>query len=888
VKSRHKTTCPYCGVGCGVVVEQTAEKVTVKGDKSHPANYGRLCSKGAALADTLGLDGRLLHPQIGGVRASWDEALELVAKRFADTAAEYGPDSVAFYVSGQLLTEDYYVANKLMKGFMGSANIDTNSRLCMASAVAAYKRAFGADFVPNSYRDIDHADLLVIVGSNIAWCHPVLFQRARQAKEDNPNMRVVVIDPRRTASCDIADLHLALKPGSDVMLFNGLLAHLHAGNVLDCSYVETHTEGFDRALEVAQESAASIEKVAAACELSTEAVALFYDWFAATPRAVTLFSQGVNQSASGTDKANSIINVHLATGRIGRPGAGPFSLTGQPNAMGGREVGGLANTLAAHMDFTPEDIDRVARFWNAARIATAPGLRAVDLFDEIDAGKVRAVWIMSTNPVVSMPNADRVKAALQKCEFVVVSDCVQATDTTACADVLLPAATWGEKSGTVTNSERRISRQRAFLTPPGEAKPDWWIVCEVAKRLGHVAEFDYSGPAEIFREHARLSAFENDGKRDFDIGGLANFDDAAYDAMKPIRWPAPAASDAAVVPLADARFFTPAGKASFVPTSPQPTVCHVDERYPYLLLTGRVRDQWHTMTRTGKSARLSQTEVEPFVEVHPADAEQLGVVDQGLARITSDLGSVQMRVRVTDTVRRGELFAPMHWSDQFASLARVGALIAPAVDSVSGQPELKATPVAISPVRPQWYGFVLSVEPLAIEIATYVACARGNGYWRYELAGYASQSHWTEAARELLGREGEWVEFADRAAGRYRGARLEGGRLTACLFAASGNSLPERTWLGELFATQTLSDAQRMSLLAARPPESAASAGPIVCACFSVGRDTLIEAIRTQHLTTAKEIGAVLSAGTNCGSCIPELNGLIESCATQPRAVALS
>ncbi len=375
------TTCPYCGVGCGVSVSRTANGFEIAGDVSHPANFGRLCSKGAALGDTLELDGRLLHPQIRGRRVSWGEALTGVASGFEQVIEEHGPDAVAFYVSGQLLTEDYYVANKLMKGFIGSGNIDTNSRLCMASAVTAYKRAFGTDTVPSSYEDVEQAELIVLVGSNTAWCHPVLFQRITEAKAANPEVRVVVIDPRRTATCDIADLFLPLHPGTDVVLFNGLLNYLRCEDALDWEFLDSHTEGFGAAMRVAKESAPSIPKVAQVCRLPERDVAEFYRWFARNGRTVTLFSQGVNQSSSGTDKVNSIINAHLATGRIGKPGSGPFSITGQPNAMGGREVGGVANQLAAHMDFEPEHVERVRRFWGSPTLARRPGLKAVELFE---------------------------------------------------------------------------------------------------------------------------------------------------------------------------------------------------------------------------------------------------------------------------------------------------------------------------------------------------------------------------------------------------------------------------------------------------------------------------------------------------------------------------
>ena len=491
----------------------------------------------------MALEERLLYPMIrcskGNMeRVAWSDALDHVAHRFQHIVARDGPNAVAFYLSGQLLTEDYYVANKLMKGFIGSGNVDTNSRLCMASSVAGHRRAFGADTVPGCYDDLDQADLLVLVGSNAAWCHPVLFQRML-ANKQRRGARIVVIDPRRTDTAEDADLFLGLKPGTDAALFSGLLVHLADNGALDRDYVEQHTSGFDDALARAKNIAGSLSATALATGLVEADVAAFFQMFRTTPRAVTLYSQGVNQSAQGTDKVNAIINCHLATGRIGKPGASPFSLTGQPNAMGGREVGGLANQLAAHMGFTPPDIDRVRRFWKAPRIATHEGLKAVQMFEAIGRGEIKALWVIGTNPAVSLPDADAARAALKKLDLFVISENVRFNDTVnAGAHVLLPAQAWGEKSGTVTNSERRMSRQRAFLEPPGEAKPDWWALSEVARRLGFGAAFNFSSAADVFREHAALSAFENGGARDFDLGALAEISDQAFEAMSPVMWPA--------------------------------------------------------------------------------------------------------------------------------------------------------------------------------------------------------------------------------------------------------------------------------------------------------------------------------------------------------------
>jgi assimilatory nitrate reductase catalytic subunit len=876
IRGAVRTTCPYCGVGCGLRVEHATAggEPIVTGDAEHPANLGRLCSKAAALGETLELEGRLLHPEIRGRRASWDEALDAVAGGFRRAIDAHGPDSVAFYVSGQLLTEDYYVANKLMKGFIGSANIDTNSRLCMASAVAGYKRAFGTDTVPCDYADLEHADLIVLVGSNLAWCHPVLYQRVVQAKSRNDKLRVVVIDPRRTASCDVADLFLQIRPGTDVLLFNGLLNHLRRDDALDWEFLDAHTEGFGGAMSAAKECAPSVPAVAAACGVDEDRVLELYRWFASTPRTVTAFSQGVNQSTSGTDKVNAIVNVHLATGRIGKPGAGPFSLTGQPNAMGGREVGGLANQLAAHMDFAPEHVERVRRFWNAPRIATGAGLKAIDLFDALDGGRIRALWIMSTNPVVSMPDAERVRRALERCELVVVSDCVRETDTTACAHVLLPAATWGEKSGTVTNSERRISRQRQFLPAPGESRADWRIVCDVARRMGFGAQFDYGGVADVFREHARLSAFENGGTRAFDIGTVADVSDAEYDLLEPFQWPRPTGEAGHGRPFADGRFFTANGKAQLVATPPRAPAHRASADYPLVLNTGRIRDQWHTMTRTGRSARLMGHNPEPFVIVHPLDAARFGVASGDLAEVRSAIGRVVVRVETGDSVAPGHVFVPMHWSAQFASLARVGAMIAAAADPVSGQPELKHTPVRIRRYEPAWHGFALSREALAVDGYAYLARARGAGYWRYELAGEQTPRSWSEWADALLGPRAERVELSD-SAGSYRGARVVDDRLQACVFVARTKALPSRSWLAGLFRDDKLDHAARLAILAGRPAKPALEAGQIVCSCFSIGRSTLLRAIRTQELVSAEAIGRALRAGTNCGSCVPELKALL-------------
>ena len=874
----HQTTCPYCGVGCGVTIDPRNLALGATGNAEHPANYGRLCSKGSALAETLALDDRLLQPVVDGVVTDWDNALDHVAEKFRHVIEQHGPDAVAFYVSGQLLTEDYYVANKLMKGFIGSGNIDTNSRLCMSTAVVAHKRAFGADAVPGCYEDLERADLLVITGSNMAWAHPVIYQRIVAAKQARPEMRVVVIDPRRTATCELADLHLAVQPGADAFLFSGLLDYLRKEDRLDWTFIEASTEGFAQALEAARTTGGSIPDVAMRTGLRADDVATFFRWVAETPKMVTVFSQGINQSSSGVDKANAIINVHLATGRIGKEGACPFSITGQPNAMGGREVGGLANQLAAHMDFeNAEAVERVSRFWGATRMAQQSGLKAVDLFEAMHAGKIKALWVMATNPAVSMPNADRVIEALDRCEFVVVSDCVRTNDTIAHADVLLPATTWGEKDGTVTNSERRISRQRAFLEAPGDAKPDWWIVTQVARRLGFADAFPYEQAVEIFREHAALSGLDNDGTRAFDIGALAELTPAAYDALEPVQWPVTHRTPDGTQRLyTEGRFFTASGKARMVAVTPRYPQNPVSEAYPLALNTGRIRDQWHTMTRTAKTPRLTAHLPEPFVQIHPVDAASWRMVDGDVATLSSDWGRMLARVQISDEQRPGSVFVPMHWNGQFASAGRVDAVVNPATDPLSGQPESKHTPVHVEKLQANWYAFLLTREELALPPGEYWVKVRGKDHWRYEMAGRdEAPADWFEWARAVLGADGEWLQFEDRAKQRFRAARVVDGKLQSALFVSGNNDLPERNWLSELMVPSELDDAERASLLAGRPGKGGKDAGRLICSCFGVGVNTIMDAIVKDGLVTVEAIGAALKAGTNCGSCVPELKKLL-------------
>jgi assimilatory nitrate reductase catalytic subunit len=858
-----RTTCPYCGVGCGILARATGVgAIEVRGDPEHPANFGGLCSKGLALGETAGLQGRLLAPRVDGADTDWDTALDLVAKKFSDAIAKHGPDSVAFYVSGQMLTEDYYVANKLMKGFIGSANIDTNSRLCMASSVAGHKRAFGSDTVPGLYEDLDQADLVVLTGSNLAWCHPVLYQRLVAAKEARPSMKVVVIDPRRTATCDLADLHLAIAPGTDAALFNALLVAIADAGAVDAAYL-AHVDGYVAALAAARGSDP------ATTGLSTDDIKAFGDLWIATEKVVTVYSQGINQSSSGTDKVNAILNCHLATGRIGRPGMGPFSVTGQPNAMGGREVGGMANMLACHLALENRTHrDAVQGFWASPTIADKPGLKAVDMFRAVEEGRIKALWIICTNPAVTMPDADRVARAIAACSFVVVSDIMANTDTTRLADVLLPATGWGEKDGTVTNSERRISRQRALRSAPGQARDDWRILADVAGRMGWRDAFGWADAAEVFDEYATLSGIAGQLGSDFDISNRVG-KPAEFATMTPFIWPDSPHKKGGRF-FSGGQFHTPNGKAQMLPITPRlpQQACTAD--YPFRMNTGRIRDQWHSMTRTGLSARLSQHLAEPFLEIHPADASRLGLAAATLAEVTSAHGKAILRVLITDRVRVGACFAPIHWTRETAPTGRIDALVAPIVDPISGQPESKATPVSVAPYAAKWFGFAVSAENFRPD-CPYWAMATVTGGARAELAGTETQKDWEDAARKMFNLpNAQILRMDDAARGISRLAFVDGDRVLAALFIAPTPVAVSRQHLAGLIGASAT-----IVVLAGRPGTDMPDPGATLCACFDVGVNTIAYAITQRGLITVEALGAALRAGTNCGSCRPEMKALI-------------
>ncbi len=882
-----RTTCPYCGVGCGVLATPDGlGGAAIAGDPEHPANFGRLCSKGSALGETLGVETRLLYPIVNGARASWDDALDTVADGFRRVIDRHGPSAVSIYLSGQLLTEDYYVPNKLMKGFIGSANVDTNSRLCMSTSVAGHKRAFGSDTVPGCYEDLDRADLFVLVGSNAAWCHPILFQRMVKAQETH-GAAIVTVDVRTTATAESAAMQLSIAPGQDTTLFSGLLVYLADNGHLDHAYIAAHTEGFDEALARARAIAPNIAATALRTRLPADEITQFFRRWAATEKVVTLYSQGVNQAAQGTDKVNAIINCHLATGRIGREGMGPFSLTGQPNAMGGREVGGLANQLAAHMGYNDADIDRVRRFWGAPNIVRKPGRMITETIEAIEAGTIKALWVLGTNPAVSLPQASDARAAFRKLDLFVVSENVASNDTLRCgAHVMLPSTAWGEKDGTITNSERRISRQRAFLAPAGEAKQDWWAVSQVAKRLGFTG-FEYGTSADVFAEHAALSAFENDGTRDFDLGGLLGGAGAisaeAYNAMPPTQWPVAVDKGTRARFFAEGTYFTPSGKAAFIVVAPPQLAEQVSAAFPLLLNTGRIRDQWHTMTRTGLSPRLGSHIPEPFVSIHPSDAARFGLVDGGLARLTNHHGAGTYRVSVTTAQERGAVFVPMHWNDETASDARTGSLVHAIVDPLSGQPDSKATPVAIAPFAVVSAGFMLSRRRVSLPRDSVWA-------WSAVAGGYAARIDTNDEGVNLLAAlaaaceeqagEGkvEVLRYQDKARGLSRVALIAEDRLVGALFLAPVAGAPKWSILADAWTAETIDKSMRRVILSGKRLDGAADEGPNVCACFGVPHGRIVSAI-ADGAVSAQAIGAKLKAGTNCGSCIPELKRLVAEAA---------
>ena len=797
------TTCCYCGVGCGVLASVSKNEIlSVRGDPSHPANFGRLCTKGLSLhkADA---SFRALYPEVDGRRAQWDEALDHVAQRFRRIIETHGPDAVAFYISGQLLTEDYYVFNKLAKGLIGTNNIDTNSRLCMASAVAGYKQTLGADAPPACYEDIDIADCVFIAGSNTAWAHPVLFQRMESAAPKH----VIVVDPRRTETARAATLHLQIRPGTDVALFNGMLNVMKREGWCDLAYIHSHTENFDALEDLA------LERAAAICGVPERDIHEAARLFAGSRATLSLYCQGLNQSSSGTAKNIALINLHLATGQIGKPGAGPFSLTGQPNAMGGREVGGMANLLSAHRDLSdPVHRAEIARFWNVPSVPATPGTTAVEMFEAVRQGTIKAVWIACTNPAQSLPDQKLVQEALERAELVVVQDACRNTETAAFADVFLPAASWGEKEGTMTNSERRVSRVRAAVKPPAEARPDWQIVVDFARRLFPEGQrlFPYEDAENIFREHR-----ETTRGRDLDITGLSY---ALLDERGAQQWPYPQGAASGGKRLyEDGRFPTASGRARFVATRFEPVAEEVDGEFPLRLTTGRLRDQWHSMARTGTFASSFAHEPEPRLMVHPDDLAGVGE----FVRITSRRGSMVVRAVGDADLQPGLVFLAMHWGGRFVGGHGVNALTLGALDPVSRQPELKHCAVRVEPVPLPWR-------------LTAACPAEGASGLMKDLDALMNAAPYV-------------LRTLDRS----------GVRLTV----AASRPLSDAT----LTRVREIFEGGQVDIGEA----AAAMRGRTLCNCFNVAEAAVDSAIAGG--ATLAKVQKELKCGTNCGSCLPEL-----------------
>ena len=903
-----KTTCAYCGVGCGVLatIDENTQHVSIDGDPTHPANFGKLCSKGKALGDTLDRDRRLAHPMIHGEAVDWDTATDFVAKSLQQTIDEYGADSVMLYVSGQLLTEDYYVANKFTKGFLGTNNLDSNSRLCMSSAVAGYKRAFGSDTVPCNYEDIENSDLFIIIGSNMAWCHPILFGRLKSSKQANANKKIVVIDPRATDSTAIADLHLPIRSGTDTHLFVGLLNYLHQNGYANHDYLR-HCDNLADAL--AASDSWTIKKVAKICGVNESDLTEFYQLFATTTKTVSFYSMGVNQASNGTDKVNSIINCHLYTGKLGFEGAGAFSITGQPNAMGGREVGALANLLASHFELKNSDHRQtVANFWQApTSISGKDGIKATQCADAILEGQIKAIWIMATNPVVSLPEADKFAMALQQCPLVIVSDCSKDSDTLDFAHVALPAQGWSEKSGTVTNSERRISRQRRLVTPFADAKPDWWIVSQVAQKMGFVG-FDYTHDYQVFAEHARLSGEKNGGEkntdsRSFNISHLANISQNEYDNLAPFQWGQPhyfglQKQDAHTT---IGTTYTDTQKLHFVTVNPAVPKSLPDEQYPLVLNTGRSRDQWHTMTRTGIAPQLNQHLPHPLVAIHPSDAKPLGVQNNDFVQINSPNGTILVRADVTEKQRQGDVFIPMHWNQHFAANARVGKLISNHHDPFSQQPQLKHQPVRLQKLTMQAFGWLLIDKHCDENLLTWLE-SPDMTYWVRNRQSNSSQyffaidnqsafmttwfdkQYWQQQLSVWLNQPAQAYNFdiihyqhidTDNTSQDLRLAILQNGQVHALVFLSTHeHKLPTHNWLDSQFGT-TLDSHTRKWLLMGKPATGFIDTGRIVCSCMSVGENTIVETIKKYHCKTVVEVGKHCKAGTNCGSCLGEISKIL-------------
>ncbi|WP_417780346.1 molybdopterin-dependent oxidoreductase [Stutzerimonas xanthomarina] len=885
------STCCYCGVGCGVLIEHDGERVLdVTGDPSHPANHGKLCSKGSTLHLTGDLDARALYPELrlgkglARARTSWDSALDHAANMFAKTIAEYGPDSVAFYISGQLLTEDYYAFNKLARALVGTNNIDSNSRLCMSSAVVGYKRSLGADAPPCSYEDIEQSDCVLIVGSNMAYAHPVLFRRLEEAKAKRPEMQIIVVDPRRTDTAELADQHLAILPGTDVALFHGILHLLLREGWIDRDFIEAHTDGFEDLKRLVRDYSPAL--VADLCGISVAELQDCARTIGSAPSFLSLWCMGVNQSTAGSAKNSALINLHLATGQIGKPGAGPFSLTGQPNAMGGRETGSLSNLLPGHREAgNAEHRAEVADYWGVPALPDTAGLSAIELFEAVRSGKIKALWIACTNPAQSMPDQQKVHEALAACPFVVVQEAFFTTETCRYADLLLPAASWGEKEGTVTNSERRVSHVRPAIAAPGEARADWSITCDFARRLeslmrpGQASLFDFNNPAALFEEYKLLTQ-----GRDLDLSGLSH---VVLDRLGPQQWPFPAAARQGTPRLyEDGVFPTDNGRARFLAEQYQAPQEKREARFPLTLNTGRLRDHWHGMSRTGTAARLFGHVEEALLSMNGDDMRRRRLIDGQLVKVRSRRGELLLPVHKDDSLRPGQAFLPMHWGDRFLKGLGANSLTLPAFDPISKQPELKHAGVEVEKVELPWQFFALVEGSVQKRFEALRPLFEGFAYASFSLTGRERPALVIRAAcneppsrtqlaklEQLLGLdEGPVLVYDDPRRSVGKRVRIEHGRIVA--LSLSGETAA-RDWLKQLWHDGKADQALRPWLLAplSTPPGGNVRSAKTLCNCMNVSQDAICSGIeRGLDLNGLKR---ELGCGTSCGSCVPEIKRLL-------------
>ena len=924
-KQETKSSCCYCGVGCGVIIEHNDLEITgVRGDPDHPANFGKLCSKGSSLhlstKRLLQQQVRALQPQMRQHRtetlndSDWESCTEFVSGRLAQCIREHGPDSVGFYVSGQLLTEDYYVFNKLAKGLIGTNNIDSNSRLCMSSAVAAYKQSLGADAPPCCYEDIDHAEVILIAGSNTAYAHPILYRRIEEARQKNPQLKIIVVDPRRTDTAQEADLHLAIQPGSDVALFNGMLYLCLWEGWLDHEFIAAHTDGFAELKNLVRDFTPSM--VAKTCGIREQDLLEATRLFATSKASLSLYCQGLNQSIAGTAKNSALINLHLATAHIGRAGAGPFSLTGQPNAMGGRETGGMANLLPAHRDLrNPQHRAEVAELWKVDDIPSTAGKTAVEMFDAVRQGDIKILWIVCTNPAQSMPDQHLIREALARAELVIVQEAYRGTATMAYADVVFPAASWGEKSGTVTNSERRITRVRAALPPYAQAKPDWEIATSVALKLAQKLErstpyFSYADSEEIWNEHRQTTA-----GRDLDITGLSY---AILEERGAQQWPYPKDAESGTHRLyTDAIFATVNGKAKFIATRYLAPSEKISARYPFLLNTGRLRDQWHGMSRTGMIAQLYAHAPEPAIQLSVSDMQTRFIADGDLVEISNARGKIILPAVRSDSLQAGQVFIPMHWGQEFTGghhvnqdqsvTAHLGvnALTTSAFDAISKQPELKLAHVRINKLHLAWRFLgvawineseLLQAQQNLRQFFADFSFASCTLFGRGEQAGIVFRGAHTESIaahrlQELIHSlqidTHDSLRYEDKARSASRLIRLQQNEVKRTMrgYALTGDISAE-SWLNPLLQQQT-HITRSAELLQRHAPTTQTTSVPsnIVCSCLNVSRqqieselsDTAQLQAQLPMMEKFKLLQNKLRCGTNCGSCVPEVKQLIRS-----------